>query len=272
MVEVRNRSEEMFIEPASDASVEFALGRLAITSNNSELANAHAESVIARVPASPAGYELKAYAAREMNDPAALAAARDRAIELGSRDSWVYTSKADGLVYGNDGASGALDDLMLASTAREAADLYQRALGLRPGNTAAVPGFVLALLNLDVVTDADNLTLNASRIMLPTNGLLLVGQAAVEKESGNVREEGFTRRSPACARTGKVGGTPSSSPRSCRTVDSTSTARSSTSNWPTQRPRAASERISRTRAAICRKSSGFMPRAERRTGRRRSRC
>jgi uncharacterized protein (UPF0147 family) len=91
-------------------------------------------------------------------------------------------------VYGNDGASGALDDLMLASTAREAADLYQRALGLRPGNTAAVPGFVLALLNLDVVTDADNLTLNASRIMLPTNGLLLVGQAAVEKESGNVRE------------------------------------------------------------------------------------
>jgi hypothetical protein len=185
VVELRDRSEEMVVEPASEANVEFALGRLAVTSNNLELAHAHADRVIALAPGSPAGYELKAYAARETDDQTALAAARDRAIELGSRDSWVYASKADRLVYGNEGA---LDDLMLPGTAREAADLYQRALELRPGNPAAVPGFVLALLNLDAVTDTDNMTLNANRIMLPSNGLLLVGQAAVEKRRGNVRE------------------------------------------------------------------------------------
>lgn len=187
-VELPDRTDEMIVEPASEASVEFALGRLAVTSDNIELAQAHGDRVIELVPTSPAGYELKAYAARKADDDAALVAARDRAIALGSRDSWVYASKADALVFGDGGTTGALDEFLVPGIAREAADLYQQALGLRPRNTDAFAGFVLALLNLDRVTDADSVTLNAGRILFPTNGLLLVGQASAEKRKGNPHE------------------------------------------------------------------------------------
>ena len=188
-VELRDRSDEMQIEAASETNVAFALGRLALAGGNTELARTHAERVVALAAGSPAGHELMAQTARAAGDAAALKAALDRATDLGSRDSWVYTAKADDLVFGDDdGARGPLDDLLPPDTARQAADLYERALGLRPRNTGAVPGFVLALLNLDTVTDADHVTLSASRIMFPTNGLLLVGQAAAEKQRGNVRD------------------------------------------------------------------------------------
>jgi len=188
-VELRDRGDEMPIEIASATSVAFALGRLALAGGNLELARTHAERVVALATSSPVGHELMAQTARAAGDAAALEAALDRATELGSRDSWVYMAKADFLVFGTDGgASGALDDLLLPDTARQATDLYQRALGLRPQNTGAVPGFVLALLNLDSLTDADHVTLNASRIIFPTNGLLLIGQAAAEKQRGNVRD------------------------------------------------------------------------------------
>ena len=51
-----------------------------------------------------------------------------------------------------------------------------------------MPGLVVALLNVDTLTESDQLTLNVSRVLFPTTGLLLVGQAAIERERGNVRE------------------------------------------------------------------------------------
>jgi tetratricopeptide (TPR) repeat protein len=184
-IELRDRSAEMIVEPASAANVEFALGRLATVGGNLEIARAHAQQVIALAPRSPAGYELAAYAAHEAGDDASLVAALERAIELGSRESWIYNTQADRLLFGGQRDSGHLDELLSADTARTAADLYERALGFRPRNNAAFAGLVMALLNVDALTDSDNIALSAARILFPTEGLLLVGQAAVAKGRGD---------------------------------------------------------------------------------------
>jgi hypothetical protein len=185
-IELRDRSAEMVVEPASEANVAFALGRLATVGGNLDIARTHAQRVIALAPSSPAGYELEAYAAHEAGDEAALFPALERAIELGSRESWIYVTQADRLLFGSQRDNGRLDELLTPDTARTAAELYERALGLRPRNSAAFAGLVMALLNVDTLTDSDNIALSAARIIFPTDGLLLVGQAAVAKSHGDV--------------------------------------------------------------------------------------
>src|SRR5262245_21505907 len=133
-IELRDRSAEMTVEPASEASVAFALGRLATVGGNLEIARTHAEQVIALAPSLPSGYELAAYAAHEAGDDLALVPALERALELDSRESWIYVTQADRLLYGSQRDSGRLDELLTAGTARAAADLYERALGIRPRN------------------------------------------------------------------------------------------------------------------------------------------
>ena len=185
-IELRDRSGEMTVAPASEANVEFALGRLATVGGNLDLARAHADRVIALVPASPAGYELKAYTAHEAGDAESLVPALEGAVQHGSRESWIYSTKADRLLIGNQRDSGPLDELLPADTARAAADLYERALGLRPRNAAAFSGLIMALLNVDTLTEPDRLAVNAGRRMFPTDGLLLVGEAATAKSRGDV--------------------------------------------------------------------------------------
>jgi len=184
-VELRDRSSEMTAAPASEASVAFALGRLATVGGNLDLAEMHAEQVIALAPGSPAGYELEAYAAHEAGNDASLVPALERALALGSRESWIYVTQADRLLYGSQRDSGRLDELLTADTARAAADLYEQALGLRPRNDEAFAGLVMALLNVDSLTDGDSIVLSAARVMFPTDGLLLVGQAAAAKSRGD---------------------------------------------------------------------------------------
>jgi tetratricopeptide (TPR) repeat protein len=185
-IALRDRSGEMTVAPASEANVVFALGRLATVGGNLELARGHAERVITLVPGSPAGYELQAYAAHEAGDTDALGPALENAVERGSRESWIYATKADRLLIGNQRDSGPLDELLPAETARAAADLYERALELRPRNAAAFSGLIMALLNADALTETDSLAVNAGRRMFPTDGLLLVGEAATAKSRGDV--------------------------------------------------------------------------------------
>lgn len=185
---LRDRSAEMSVEPASDASVEFALGRLATVGGNLDRARAHAERVIELAPHLPAGYELAAYAAHEAGDEAAIGPALERASELGSRESWIYATQADRLLMRSQSDGGHLDELLAAEVARTAADLYERALELRPRNQDAFAGLAMALLNVAAPTAADGAALNAGRALFPADGVLLVGQAAVAKSRGDVRE------------------------------------------------------------------------------------
>jgi tetratricopeptide (TPR) repeat protein len=184
-VTLRDSSDEMTVEPASQASVEFALGRLATVGGNLELARNHADEVIGLAPHSPAGFELAAYAAHELGDLGTLVPALERAAALGSRESWIYATQADRLLANNQRERGSLDELLPSSTARAAADLYEHALKLRPRNTAALNGLVMALLNVDAMSATDGAALNASRTMFPNDGLLLVGQAAAAKHRGD---------------------------------------------------------------------------------------
>jgi tetratricopeptide (TPR) repeat protein len=184
-IALRDRSADMRVEPASEANVAFALGRLAAVGGNLDIARMHAEQVTALMPSSPAGYELAAYTAHESGDDDALDPALERAIELGSRESWVYMAQADRVLFGKQRDSGRLDDLLTADSARAAADLYERALRFRPRNAEAFEGLVLALLNVGTLTDSDTMALSAGRIMFPTDGLLLVGQAAAAKSRGD---------------------------------------------------------------------------------------
>jgi tetratricopeptide (TPR) repeat protein len=184
-VALRDRSGEMAVGPASRASVAFALGRLATVGGNLDLASAHAAEVIALAPQSPAGHELAAYAAHESGDLDAVERALEQAIQLGSRESWIYATKADRLLAENQRASGALDELLPADTARAAADLYERALLLQPRNSAAFAGLAVALLNVDAISAADDAALRSSRAMFPNEGLLLVGQAALARSRGD---------------------------------------------------------------------------------------
>lgn len=185
---LRDRSAEMIVEPASQANVEFALGRLATVGGNLDLAVGHAERVIARAPSSPAGYELAAYAAHEAGDETALDPALERASELGSRESWIYTTKADRLLMRHQEDSGHLDELLAPDVARTAADLYERALALRPRNIDAFSGLAMALLNVRAPTESDTAALDAGLLLYPADGVLLVGQAAAARSRGDVRE------------------------------------------------------------------------------------
>jgi len=184
-VELHDRSGEMTIGPASEVNVAFALGRLATVGGNLDIAQSKAENVIALAPSSPAGYELEAYAAHEGGDDASLEPALERAIELGTREAWVYVAQADRLLFGHPRNNGRLDQLLGADTARSAADLYEQALRLRPRNREAFEGLVMSLLNVGTLTEADDSALRAGRIMFPTDGLLLVGQAASARNRGD---------------------------------------------------------------------------------------
>ena len=177
----------MTIAPASEANVEFALGRLATVGGNLDLARGHAD---ARDRAR-AGALRPATSSRPMprTKPAtteSLVPALESAVEHGSRESWIYATKADRLLMNSQRDSGRLDELLPADTARAAADLYERALGLRPRNAAAFAGLIMALLNVATLTDADNAAVNAGRMMFPTDGLLLVGEAAAAKSRGDI--------------------------------------------------------------------------------------
>ena len=178
----------MTVAPASEANVELALGRVALAGGNQQLAIAHADRVIQLAPMSPAGYELRAYVTDGSDDGDASDAALERAIELGSRDACLYEAKAYRLIAADQRENSFMDELLSADVARAAADLYQRALGLRPSGETAVPGLVVALWNVEAFTDADEVSLNASRVSFPTSGLLLVGQAALEKNRRNIQE------------------------------------------------------------------------------------
>jgi tetratricopeptide (TPR) repeat protein len=186
-VPLRDRGGEMTVSPASIVAVESALGRLALLGGNRDLALAHAGAVVALAPDSPVGYELRAFAAEDGEDSSASEDALDRAIALGSRDASVYRTKADRLVTANQSTSGFMDQLLRADVAREAADLYRRALGLRPRDAGALRGFSVALMNVTAPTDADRITVSAARVMSPTSGLALVSQAALEKGGTGVQ-------------------------------------------------------------------------------------
>jgi hypothetical protein len=183
---VRDRGGEMQVEPASAAQVDFALARVALAGGNDNLARKHIDAVLAVTPRSPEVHEMLALLAARAEDIPAQKAALDRAIELGSRDARVYEMKAFRIIEEYRDESASAGDVLPAAKAREAADLFGRAIALRPRSRNAYDGLVFALLNVDATTEGDSTALAAGRLLYPTEGVMLVGDAVVERQRGNV--------------------------------------------------------------------------------------
>jgi len=185
---VPDRSAEMTVAPATPIQVEFALGRLAFGTGKYELAQEHAERVVALAPSASAGYELLALVAFRTGQSTDLASSLDRAIELGSNDAIVYEIQGFRTVEDNWLSERAADDSLTPDAARTAADLFEKSLSLLPDNAHAFEGLATALLNVEEVRDQDETVLAKGRLVLPTNGFVVVGQAAIENRRGNVRD------------------------------------------------------------------------------------
>lgn len=174
--------------PATPANVEVSLARLAIAGGNLELAKQHAEKLIDLLPAAAVGYDVLALTAARSGDAAVLAAALARAIELDSSDAAVYSLQANELLRAHSIKEASIVEMIPADTARAVADLLHRSITLWPGDRSAYERLALALLNVDVVTEQDDAALALGRRTFPTDGFVLVGQAAVERERGNTTE------------------------------------------------------------------------------------
>jgi hypothetical protein len=165
---------------ASKASVEAALGRLALGARLTALAAEHADAAMRADPASPEGHELRTLIAQQRQAaPDVLASAAADAIAAGSRDPLMAVLLADGL------EAAAEADIPLV--ARRRAALYQRAIDLRPTLRVAHERLPLALRDVTTIEEADVAYLKLGRDLYPSSGMPLVGLAIVEQRRGSTQ-------------------------------------------------------------------------------------
>jgi hypothetical protein len=188
-LDVPDRSAEMTISPASLASVEFALARLAAIGNNDDLARRHLDTVIRGAPNAAPIYELRAVLAQKAGDRTAMLGDLEKAIELGSTDASVYSSRGFLLLEQHANAGAGIDNSLAPDVARTIADLFDRSIELQARSSRSTyEGLVRALANVPSATDRDAAALARGRLAFPTDGFVLAGQAIVEHLRGNVPE------------------------------------------------------------------------------------
>jgi tetratricopeptide (TPR) repeat protein len=188
LLDTMDHSAELTAGPAPSAAVEFALARLAVAGGNDELGRRHVESVVLTAPNAPEGYELRAELARRAGDVGAALNDLDRAIALGSKDADTFYTKAFLVMEANQRDGVRADELLPHDLARTIADLFDRSIDLRPRSPRSYEGLSTALLNVQVVTDQDDAALAAGRRALPSDGVVLVGQAVIARQRGSFAE------------------------------------------------------------------------------------
>jgi tetratricopeptide (TPR) repeat protein len=187
IVELPDRDREMSVEPASPAHVEFALARLATAGGNDALAKRHVDTVLSMAPRAAPAYDLLAMLAQKAEDRDAFHAAVDKAVELGSDDAMVHAAKGWRILDDERPSSGYLDERLEADRARAAAESFGRAIALQPRNRLAYEGLAIALMNTNLIDERDQALLAVGRRALPTYGVVLAGQAALERQRGHIQ-------------------------------------------------------------------------------------
>jgi tetratricopeptide (TPR) repeat protein len=185
-LELPQRGDVMQVSVASPGNVEVSLARLALGGGSDDLARQHTGRVVEIAPGSPAGHELLALLALQAGDEAAAIPHLDRAIELGSVDADVYAMRGRALLPA--ATDVAIDDIASPAVARRAADLFVRAIALRPTTREAHENFVVALANVDTIHERDAAVLAIGRRVLPANGFMLVGEAIVARHRDDLPE------------------------------------------------------------------------------------
>jgi hypothetical protein len=156
------------VSTASEAEVEAARGQLALTTGHRRLALRHARRAVALGPDLPAGHELLAvHAAWDPRTRESSAAHARRALERGSRDAEMPLLMGDAL--------GDHDDAADPAVARRRADLYLRALALRPRMLQAYERLAWALNDVGTTTAQDAQILERGHAVFATAAGPLLG-------------------------------------------------------------------------------------------------
>lgn len=185
-MELTDTHAEMEVGPASDAVVQFSLGRLAVGVRNYDKSIQHAEAVISMLPSRPEGYDLLAMAYRNPEHKTKQLQALDKAISLHSIDPQTYFLRAAILGKENWKEGGTVDKALDKDVARRIADMYKKSILLRPKKRAAFESFALALLNLNTYEEEDRQVLELGRRLYPREGSILVGFAALARMDGDM--------------------------------------------------------------------------------------
>ncbi|MCP5144206.1 MAG: hypothetical protein H6978_05230 [Gammaproteobacteria bacterium] len=174
------------VAPAAPAQVEFALARLAIGGGNPELAQRHAENVLALLPARPEGHELMATLAYERGDMARAAREIDAALVAGTSDTWILQHKAVTLF--NENATHVVmspQEILPEPVARQIAE-YSAQAALQ--NPQPIEPFALLVRAL-VCTNGDSAAvveaLAVGRQFHPTSGIFRLADALQASRVGD---------------------------------------------------------------------------------------
>lgn len=185
-MELMDTHAEMEVGPASDAVVQFTLGRLAVGVRNDDKCIEHARAVISMLPSRPEGYDLLAMAYRSPEHKIKQLQALEKAINLHSVDPQTYCTRASILWKENWQEGSMLDKALDKDIARRIANMYKKSILLRPKKKAAFEGFSLALLNSNTYEKEDRQVLELGRRFFPREGSILVGLAALARMDGNM--------------------------------------------------------------------------------------
>jgi tetratricopeptide (TPR) repeat protein len=186
-IDLKNSNTDIKIGPASNAVVQFALGRLAVAGGIPDLGIQHAEAVISNAPSRPEGYDLLAIALRNSENKKRLAEALEKAISLNSNDSQVYFMKASMLMEEKWRMGFVTDGPLDMDVARQIADMYKKSILIRPNKKKyAYEGFVLALMNVHTYEEDDKNILELGRRLYPQEGSILAGFAAMDRIDGDI--------------------------------------------------------------------------------------
>lgn len=185
-IELAENNTEMKVGPATDAMVQFALGRLAVAGGSYEKGIEHAEAVISGSPSRPEGYELLAMAAGGLENKSRQIEALDKAISLNSTDSQTYFMRASMLMEENWKSLTTSGEALEENIARRVAGLYKKSILLRPTNKYALEGLAVTLLNLKKYEEEDRNIFEMARGLYPREGSILVGLAALARMDGDI--------------------------------------------------------------------------------------
>ena len=185
-IELNDNNTVMEVGPASDAMVQFALGRLAVGTGNYDKGVQHAEAVISNAPSRPEGYELLAMASKDPAYKTKKSEALEKAIRFNSSDSQIYLMQAAILQEENWKKNSILNKALDKNVARQIADIYKKSISIRPENKTAFEGFALALFNLDTYEVEDRQVLELGRRLFPQEGTIPAGFAALAMMDGDI--------------------------------------------------------------------------------------
>lgn len=166
--------------PASAASVEAALGFLALGARREALARQHAARAVELDRAAPGGHELLAYLAMNEGKYDVASTHAANALQDGSRDSTIYMVLANAFIEG--------PQAQLPDADRQRANLYEQAINLNARRVQPYERLVESLFDVEKPTEEDAKFLKQGLAVFPGNDWIRVGHAAASFRLGRIDE------------------------------------------------------------------------------------